>query len=191
MKASAAIFGRSNTILQTRGPRGKSRQVVLLLNALATRYRMLKRKLDCRHRAAQPDTQAPLASASTSSHVTKETLGRSTWLLLHTMAAHYPDQPDKSQQKTMRNLVCACHTQLFYITMPSGASAMLLTANWISNVLVWSRLKLSRTLTPVRTALLTSGRLSGETGSCWECQFTPSVAILILMSLRYTNSHCF
>lgn len=45
----------------------------------------------------------PLISAS--SHVTKESLGRSTWLLLHTMAAQYPDRPDKSQQKDVRNLI--------------------------------------------------------------------------------------
>ena len=64
--------------------------------------------------AAQPDNRAPLASASISSHVTKETLGRSTWLLLHTMAAHYPDQPDKSQQKIMHNMVHTFCTQDLY-----------------------------------------------------------------------------
>lgn len=42
---------------------------------------------------------------SDSAHVTKESLGRSTWLLLHTMAAQFPDQPDKSQQKDVKNLV--------------------------------------------------------------------------------------
>lgn len=32
----------------------------------------------------------------------KDTLGKSTWGLLHTMAAHYPDEPNQEQQKDMK-----------------------------------------------------------------------------------------
>ena len=34
-----------------------------------------------------------------------EDLGRSTWLLLHTMAAHYPDSPSKAQRQDVKDLI--------------------------------------------------------------------------------------
>ncbi|EIE25278.1 hypothetical protein COCSUDRAFT_9381, partial [Coccomyxa subellipsoidea C-169] len=37
--------------------------------------------------------------------VTKEDLGRATWLLLHTVAAQYPARPSKQQRKDVAALV--------------------------------------------------------------------------------------
>lgn len=37
--------------------------------------------------------------------VTREALGRSTWLLLHTLAAQYPSKPSKQQRKDVAALV--------------------------------------------------------------------------------------
>ena len=39
------------------------------------------------------------------SQAIKEDLGRSTWTLLHTMAAQYPDKPSKRQRKDVEILV--------------------------------------------------------------------------------------
>ena len=38
--------------------------------------------------------------------VDKDDLGRATWTLLHVLAAQFPEQPSKSQQKDVRALVC-------------------------------------------------------------------------------------
>ena len=38
--------------------------------------------------------------------VTREQLGRSTWVLLHTLAAQYPERPSKQQRKDVATLVC-------------------------------------------------------------------------------------
>ncbi|GAU36701.1 hypothetical protein TSUD_16130, partial [Trifolium subterraneum] len=40
-----------------------------------------------------------------SSPVTKEELGRSTWTFLHTLAAQYPDNPTRQQKKDVKELV--------------------------------------------------------------------------------------
>ena len=42
--------------------------------------------------------------------VTREDLGRSTWLLLHTLAAQYPERPSKQQRKDVAALVSALFT---------------------------------------------------------------------------------
>lgn len=38
-------------------------------------------------------------------HVSREELGRATWLLLHTLAAQYPDKPSKQQRKDVNAMV--------------------------------------------------------------------------------------
>ena len=47
------------------------------------------------------------AAASSSSGVSKEEIGRATWIFLHTLAAQYPERPSRQQQKDVRNLVSA------------------------------------------------------------------------------------
>lgn len=47
--------------------------------------------------------------------ITKEDLGRATWTLLHTLAAQYPENPTRRQQKDVKALVmrpraCTLHT---------------------------------------------------------------------------------
>lgn len=51
------------------------------------------------------DQAAPLARHGFSTSVTKEDLGRATWLLLHTIAAQYPANPSKQQRKDVAALV--------------------------------------------------------------------------------------
>lgn len=53
------------------------------------------------HRGAS--SRAPLAAAPAA--VTKEDVGRATWLLLHTLAAQYPDRPSRQQQRDARALM--------------------------------------------------------------------------------------
>ena len=35
----------------------------------------------------------------------RDELGRSTWGLLHTMAAYYPEKPNENQEKLMQNFI--------------------------------------------------------------------------------------
>ena len=44
--------------------------------------------------------------------VTREDLGRSTWLLLHTLAAQYPGRPSKQQRKDVAALVATTSVSL-------------------------------------------------------------------------------
>ncbi len=51
------------------------------------------------------DQAAPLAGHAFTTSLTKEDLGRATWLLLHTIAAQYPANPSKQQRKDVAALV--------------------------------------------------------------------------------------
>jgi FAD-linked sulfhydryl oxidase len=55
--------------------------------------------------AAAPVTTAPPSGTPDDCPPDVETLGRSTWTLLHTMAATYPEKPSPSQQSDMLSFV--------------------------------------------------------------------------------------
>lgn len=50
-------------------------------------------------------TQNPLAAPPRHVPVSREELGRSTWVLLHTLAAQLPDKPTRQQQRDVRTLI--------------------------------------------------------------------------------------
>ncbi|KAK9868626.1 hypothetical protein WJX84_012451 [Apatococcus fuscideae] len=52
-----------------------------------------------------PATAGPPAYSAPTGPVTKEDLGRATWTLLHTLAAQYPQNPTRRQQKDVQALV--------------------------------------------------------------------------------------
>lgn len=65
---------------------------------------------------------SPGFSHRSNQHVTKEELGRATWVLLHTLAAQFPEHPTRQQQKDARQFIdsltrmypcgdCAAHFQ--------------------------------------------------------------------------------
>ena len=56
------------------------------------------------HVALHQPLTAP-AGISAENYVSREELGRATWLLLHTLAAQYPDRPSKQQKKDVTTLV--------------------------------------------------------------------------------------
>ena len=56
------------------------------------------------HVALHQPLTAP-AAISPENFVSREDLGRATWLLLHTLAAQYPDRPSKQQKKDVTTLV--------------------------------------------------------------------------------------
>ncbi len=47
----------------------------------------------------------PAGMPNKGGRVSKEELGRATWVLLHTMAAQYPVRPSRQQQQDAKNLV--------------------------------------------------------------------------------------
>ena len=58
--------------------------------------------------AAREDAAASAAAAATAStngFVSREELGRATWLLLHTIAAEYPDEPTRAQRRDAREFL--------------------------------------------------------------------------------------
>ncbi|KAJ2722235.1 Flavin-linked sulfhydryl oxidase of the mitochondrial IMS [Coemansia sp. Benny D115] len=91
-----------------------------------------------------------LAAASTATDTARlddcppdsQVLGRATWTFLHTMAAYYPDQPDKKQQETMASLLksfsqfypcgrCATHLQGEMQRRPPDVSTRWGLSQWL------------------------------------------------------------
>ena len=77
-------------------------------------------------------TASPTPPADTH-YLTRESLGRATWTLLHAVAASYPDKPSRGQRKAAAALVgslaelypcaeCAAHLRGHLTTRPLDAS---------------------------------------------------------------------
>lgn len=56
----------------------------------------------------------------------KEELGRGTWMLLHSIAAKYPDKPSRSERRDIKNLVLngICVHLVIYSMSPLSAVAV-------------------------------------------------------------------
>lgn len=97
------------------------------------------------------DTEAALSAfmttATPSPHhlVTREELGRSTWLFLHTLAAQYPEAPSRQHQKDVNNLFdiltrlypcghCAKHFKQVIKHSPPRASNRKEFQHWVCSV---------------------------------------------------------
>lgn len=50
-------------------------------------------------------TTASGSAAAMAAGITKEDIGRATWLFLHTLAAQYPEQPTRQQRKDAKTLI--------------------------------------------------------------------------------------
>ena len=71
-----------------------------------------------------PATAGPPAYSAPTGPVTKEDLGRATWTLLHTLAAQYPQNPTRRQQKDVQALVSSgCILHSLEILSPAAANA--------------------------------------------------------------------
>ncbi len=54
------------------------------------------------------DRENPLGEST--EYVSKEDLGRATWLLLHSIASQYPDEPTEREKRDAKNLINAMAT---------------------------------------------------------------------------------
>jgi len=63
-------------------------------------------------RVGQKSTATLLGNNSVECPPTKDTIGRSSWTLLHTMAAWYPDSPTPDEENKMKSFVDAL--SIFY-----------------------------------------------------------------------------
>lgn len=77
--------------------------------------------------------------------VTKESVGRATWTLLHTMAAHYPETPNWRQRKDAKELMriisrlypcadCAYHFREILDVDPPQVASRKEFAQWLCRV---------------------------------------------------------
>ncbi|KAK2354327.1 FAD-linked sulfhydryl oxidase ERV1 [Trifolium repens] len=87
----------------------------------------------------------PVLKGKSSSPVTKEDLGRSTWTFLHTLAAQYPDNPTRQQKKDVKELVqilsqmypckeCADHFKEVLRSNPVQAGSHAEFSQWLCHV---------------------------------------------------------
>ncbi|KAK2407599.1 FAD-linked sulfhydryl oxidase ERV1 [Trifolium repens] len=87
----------------------------------------------------------PVIKGKSSSPVTKEDLGRSTWTFLHTLAAQYPDNPTRQQKKDVKELVqilsrmypckeCADHFKEVLRSNPVQAGSHAEFSQWLCHV---------------------------------------------------------
>lgn len=88
---------------------------------------------------------SPRGQTSDGGAVSREDLGRSTWLLLHTLAAQFPDDPTRQQQKDVRNLIdaltrvypcgeCARHFGDIVARYPPDTSSGMALQQWTCGV---------------------------------------------------------
>ena len=88
-------------------------------------------------------TRPPSSQTQTSppAAVTREELGRATWLFLHTLAAQFPDDPTRQQEKDARDLihiltrvypceVCAAHFAEIVKRNPPDTSSGMALQQW-------------------------------------------------------------
>ncbi|KAI3903252.1 hypothetical protein MKW98_031906 [Papaver atlanticum] len=77
--------------------------------------------------------------------VTKEELGRSTWTMLHTLAAQFPDRPTRQQKKDVKELMailsrlypckeCADHFKEVLSVNPVQAGSQAEFSQWLCHV---------------------------------------------------------
>ncbi|XP_058217062.1 FAD-linked sulfhydryl oxidase ERV1-like isoform X1 [Rhododendron vialii] len=77
--------------------------------------------------------------------VTKEELGRATWIFLHTLAAQYPDKPTRQQQKDVKDLMdilsrmypckeCADHFKEILRANPVQVGSQAEFSQWLCHV---------------------------------------------------------
>eukprot|EP00887_Chlorella_sp_A99_P002557 scaffold6.g2557.t1 len=74
--------------------------------------------------------------------VSKDEVGRATWIFLHTLAAQYPDSPSRQQQRDVRNLVdiltrmypcaeCAAHFRALVAASPPDVGSRTALQRWM------------------------------------------------------------
>ena len=89
---------------------------------------------------ADPSPSSPTQTSAPAA-VTREELGRATWLFLHTLAAQFPDDPTRQQEKDARDLihiltrvypceVCAAHFAEIVKRNPPDTSSGMALQQW-------------------------------------------------------------
>ena len=64
-----------------------------------------ERKNDSTHDKEEQKRETKTSNQRQNCPLYRDELGRSTWGLLHTMAAYYPEKPNKNQEKQMENFI--------------------------------------------------------------------------------------
>eukprot|EP00850_Spirogloea_muscicola_P000037 SM000001S04439 [mRNA] locus=s1:258607:260410:+ [translate_table: standard] len=110
--------------------------------------------------------------------VTREELGVSTWTLLHTLAAQFPDRPTKQQQRDVKDLMglmtriypckqCADHFKEVLKSSPPQTGSGVELAQWMCRVHNIVNRSLDKPQFPCRQVDARWGALDcGEEGAC-------------------------
>ncbi|GAQ86725.1 ALR family protein [Klebsormidium nitens] len=120
----------------------------------------------------------PIAEAPASAAVhAREELGRSTWTMLHMLAAQYPEQPTKQQQKDVKTLMelmtriypckmCADHFKEVLKAHPVQADSGFELAQWMCQVHNVVNRSLNKPLFPCQRVDARWGALNCDEDAC-------------------------
>ncbi|KAL3699603.1 hypothetical protein R1sor_017625 [Riccia sorocarpa] len=111
------------------------------------------------------------------SAVSKEELGRSTWTFLHTLAAQFPDQPTKQQQRDVKELMvilsriypckdCADHFKDVLRAHPVDAKSGEALAQWMCRVHNVVNRSIGKPQFPCHRVDLRWGAMNCDEGAC-------------------------
>lgn len=128
-------------------------------------------------KATSVQPRDPVLKAKSSTPVTKEDLGRSTWTFLHTLAAQYPDNPTRQQKKDVKELVqilsrmypckeCADHFKEVLRSNPVQAGSHAEFSQWLCHVHNVVNRSISKPIFPCERVDARWGKLDCEQNAC-------------------------
>ncbi|KAL2652238.1 hypothetical protein R1flu_020366 [Riccia fluitans] len=130
-----------------------------------------------KHSMLQEAEMVASEKSEINSAVSKEELGRATWTFLHTLAAQFPDQPTKQQQRDVKELMailtriypckdCADHFKDVLRAHPVDAKSGEALAQWMCRVHNVVNRSIGKSQFPCNRVDLRWGAMNCDEGAC-------------------------